>query len=272
MADDNHSRWHVRIDGETFGPLSSAELRDLAGRGGISPATPVSKDGVRWVPAGKVRGLPFRDAVPGMAVVAPAADPACPPALPAPITAGTVALVAVLTALTVSILGCGLFGLLIPPENSPVVAAAAAVPIEPAPAASAGPTPEQLRSERTLAYWEGMRQSLLSETKVEPAAARRIAVRLRALPASGVDPDAIECCLALAGLLEDASALRGRLVGGEFFTEAIVRAANGDPWGASADFLADDKELRRRVEAVQRQIGDTRVVLSSRHGVEFPAF
>lgn len=47
-----------RLDGTVEGPFSSADLKDLASRGRISPADRVALDGSdRWVPATRVNGI-----------------------------------------------------------------------------------------------------------------------------------------------------------------------------------------------------------------------
>jgi hypothetical protein len=56
MAD---TKWFVQLQGRAVGPLASAQLRDLAAKGRITPHTPVSQDGKMWAVAARVRGLAF---------------------------------------------------------------------------------------------------------------------------------------------------------------------------------------------------------------------
>lgn len=54
MADE----WYYAINNAQRGPVSEAELRDLADRGQLKPGDLVWKDGMaEWVPASSVRGL-----------------------------------------------------------------------------------------------------------------------------------------------------------------------------------------------------------------------
>lgn len=50
--------WHVAIDGQEQGPVSGAQLRQMASSGRLSPTDLVWKEGMKdWVPASKVKGL-----------------------------------------------------------------------------------------------------------------------------------------------------------------------------------------------------------------------
>ena len=275
------SGWYVRLGGEAVGPLSAAELKDLAGRGGLAPDTPVSRDGVGWVPAAKVRGLALPVASPASATppTVPAVSAVRPPVPTAKPSAATVPLIIASAGATVAILGCGVLGLLFaaaPALGPAVTAGATPVPaVATVTPASVGPTPEQLRATRTLAYWRRIPEALRVESgtsaKAKAAAARAIAARLRALPAAGVDPDAIACAVATADLFEDTAAFNERTAGPGLLVEAVVRTGRGDPWGASADLLAADRELRRRAAAVGQRLAAARARLSGRYGVEFPA-
>ena len=85
------AQWFVNFCGDELGPMTSAELRELAEVGGVQPDTLVRKgvDG-NWVPAERVKGL-FSAPEPRAAIAPPPApewstslDPpvASPPALP----------------------------------------------------------------------------------------------------------------------------------------------------------------------------------------------
>lgn len=60
--------WHVRLNDEVVGPMSEAELCDLARRGGIGADTPVSQDSSRWIEAQDVPGIVFCRARPSTIV------------------------------------------------------------------------------------------------------------------------------------------------------------------------------------------------------------
>jgi hypothetical protein len=52
------SEWHYAKDNQQLGPVTSTQLRQLAGSGQIHPTDMVWKDGMPdWVPAGKIKGL-----------------------------------------------------------------------------------------------------------------------------------------------------------------------------------------------------------------------
>ncbi len=170
----------------------------------------------------------------------------------------------------ITIFGCGLLGLLVLTSGSGTEATPVMSTFAPTPVVPRGPTPEQLLAARTLAYWKSMQTTMRSERSLTPESAARIAGRLRRLAVVGVDPEAVECALALADVLDEAAALKKRVTGGQLFMEALVRTGNGDPWGASADFVADEAKLRRRADETGREIAAARARLSIRHGIEFP--
>jgi hypothetical protein len=52
------SEWHYSKNNQQLGPVTSTQLRQLAGSGQIHPTDMVWKDGMPdWVPAGKIKGL-----------------------------------------------------------------------------------------------------------------------------------------------------------------------------------------------------------------------
>lgn len=58
------TEWHYSFGGEQFGPVSAAELQELAANGCLSPNDLVWREGMSdWAPARKVRGL-FPDVLP----------------------------------------------------------------------------------------------------------------------------------------------------------------------------------------------------------------
>ena len=51
------ARWFYQISGEELGPITTAELVELARSGKLSPDDKVKKNDSKWVSASKVRGL-----------------------------------------------------------------------------------------------------------------------------------------------------------------------------------------------------------------------
>jgi hypothetical protein len=90
------SRWYVKLGGESIGPLTDTEFRELARNGSIAPETAVSSDQLAWVAAGTIQGLTFPQSP--------------PPALPIRSAQHTTRLRAATWAL-VGIGGAALFGL-----------------------------------------------------------------------------------------------------------------------------------------------------------------
>src|ERR1700722_15809345 len=51
--------WHIKLGAETIGPLTGAEIRDLALKGSVRPETRVSTNQVNWSDAASIPGLTF---------------------------------------------------------------------------------------------------------------------------------------------------------------------------------------------------------------------
>ena len=66
MREDAGDEWYYNHEGETLGPVSSAELADRARRGGLDPQSAlVWKAGMTdWLPAGEIEGLFERRTLP----------------------------------------------------------------------------------------------------------------------------------------------------------------------------------------------------------------
>src|SRR4051812_29923004 len=76
-------RWYFARNGQTFGPFSHEQLRDLARDGRLLPNDMVAYEGAnQWVPASTVQGL-FAPAAPPPAAAFTPAAPAPPVAQPA---------------------------------------------------------------------------------------------------------------------------------------------------------------------------------------------
>ena len=82
-------QWYFEHEGDHFGPMSTAQLKELAARGKIQPSDSVWKDGThKWVRASKIEGLfpsPRRDqAAESAKTQAGANAESIPQAVPAP--------------------------------------------------------------------------------------------------------------------------------------------------------------------------------------------
>lgn len=71
----SHNQWYVRIAGEVLGPMSEAELKDLARKGAIRTDTPVSPDWSNWLDAGRALDATLRPPTPRAAKVPPPVPP-----------------------------------------------------------------------------------------------------------------------------------------------------------------------------------------------------
>lgn len=136
-------------------------------------------------------------------------------------------------------------------------------------------TPDSMAG-RTLEYWKG----LLSATQKAPPESkdsttlakfyRETAVRVRRLPAAGVDADAISCGNDMATFLSNAAAFAQRNDAGSAFVESLLRGAAGDPFGKFNEVKAEHLELERQARFVDEKFQNTRTMLSSRYQLEFP--
>lgn len=68
--------WHYNQNGQHYGPVSAAELKQMAASGTLRPTDPVWKEGMaKWVPARSIKGL--------FSLMAESTTPLPPPATPA---------------------------------------------------------------------------------------------------------------------------------------------------------------------------------------------
>lgn len=262
--------WFVRLGDRVLGPLSEAELRDLALRGGVTAQTPVSQDKATWTEAAAVQGIVFGATPPRM--------PSIPtPQYPQPSPGGRFSpgwLVAGILLGGAGVLVCGLLILAIIGALSGPGETGNTFPGNvPAPA----PTRKQIVAQRTFTYWKSIaavtsrtNQSEIRTPEAMIVALRGVATQIRALPASDVDPDAVQCG-------NDTATVMGNL--GDFIeqsnspgmlVEAFLRGAAGDPFGKTAEVLDSQSAISQQVKQVQAEVDNTRATLSSRYGVEFP--
>ncbi len=245
------NRWHLKLKGHTLGPVTSSELLDLAEKGTITPETPVSPDEIKWTNAGSIHGLTFdrSDSPPSLDTTPRTSldllrqlmrtDPRATIVIGAGAAIGLVILLAALASIV---------------SLSKNVAA------------------------RTYDYWSHVSRDLQA-IRVHPPkdnqslieAFRKVATSIDALPTAGVDQDATKACLSVAALFSAKADVSETINSPTFFMEAFIRGAAGDPFGASLDGMNADNAVNRRYRDVQEQVIQTRAILSSRYGREFPA-
>jgi hypothetical protein len=246
------NQWHIRIGGETIGPLSSAELQDLADHRSITQRTPLSPDGNTWTTGGAVRGLSF-----------PVDSPPPPPPRP-PVPGGRTRIEDILTRLRSDRKAL---------IASAIIAALLLIVLVAAASRSSNGT-----ADRTYEYWSQVRQTIQAGAKIAktdqgPSTSERcrsIAAAINNLPTAGVDEEAVRACLSAAALFDRRAEINEAITSPAFLFEVFVREANGDPFGASLDALSADSALKQRVTVVREQLTRTRALLSSRYGREFP--
>jgi len=243
--------WHIKLEAHTIGPLSSNELADLADKRSITQATPVSPDKRMWIAAGSIQGLEFPQSnappFPTLAVRWSIDRIAWPKSWDRNrrVAAGIGIALAVI-----------------------ILIAFARTIVSPSYAAG----------DRTFDYWTHVRSALQSAAKTFRAedseaaveSCRKIAESIEALPTAGVDQDAVTAGLALAALFKAKADVDETISSPAFLMQAFIRGANGDPFGASLDGLNANNAVNQRSKLVREKMRQTRSILSSRYGREFP--
>jgi hypothetical protein len=74
MGTTTKTTWHISTDGSVAGPYTTQQLAALGKAGEISSGMLASKDGGKWVPVEKVKGLTVSGAMPSDRQVAYARD------------------------------------------------------------------------------------------------------------------------------------------------------------------------------------------------------
>jgi hypothetical protein len=253
-------RWYVKLGEESIGPLTGAEFRELASNGSIVPDTAVSPDQQAWTPARTVEGLTF--------------PPAPPPVGPVRTSRRTAARRNAMWTLVVLGSVVLLVTFLLMLVDTPSAS-------QPSHSSTGALTPEQQTANRTYLYWRqvsGILKTAAGTASTGVSTFRSTAASVDGLPTAGVDPDAISCALGFAALLKECADLvesenDPSTTAGEF-----VRGFYG---GWSGDFQPLIHELEGRndahkalashVKSAEQQLIQTRAILSSRYGVEFPA-
>ena len=264
--------WYVRLGDRVLGPMSEAELRDLALRGSVTAQTPVSQDKTNWTEAAAVQGIVF-------GVPPPPTPPLPSPAYSQPAIGGRFNPVWLIVGILVGGVGVVVCGFLVlvaigmlagsgEPNRGPAIENVA----------SSAPTREQIVGQKTFAYWNGIRSATVNSGQLNErtpqatvAALRGATGRLRALPAADVDPVAVQCGNDMATALGNLADFIEQSNNPGLLVEAFVRGAAGDPLGTTADVLDAQSAISQQVKQVQAEVDNARAVLSSRYGVEFPS-
>lgn len=256
--------WFLQVKGDVLGPLSHAELCDLARRGGLQSQTPVSADRATWMRADSIAGLDFSNAT-----TPPTGESQASSKL-------TLAPLLVILLVGGSIAACG--GVLL---IAIALSGATGTPED----FSGGyayqeslSSREQIIAEGTFAYWHALGQ-VLEQSKAaydsQPDAAvtiwRRATTDLRSLPTHNVDQDAVTCGLDIATVLSNLADFVEQSNSPALLVQSFLRGAAGDPFGTTADLLDAESTLHKQVQYVDEQLQRTRGILSSRYGIEFPA-
>lgn len=263
MAD---CKWYLRLQDQVLGPLPEAELCDLAARGAVTAETLVSQDKATWTRAGGLPNLVFQ---PGPQVYVPPVA-AAPPTAPGRNTTGW--LIGGIALGGVAVLACGGLAL--------VVIGALSTASGPATDGNWQATPvtqEQMVAQTTFAYWDAIRTSLApiqlpanTAPQTAVAAWRNTSAQIRSLPTAGVDPEAVQCGVDVATVLTNLADFTERSNSPAIFVEAILRGAAGDLFGPTAEMLDMQSGMQQQLQYVQTELDNTRAMLSSRYGIEFP--
>lgn len=180
------------------------------------------------------------------------------------------------------VLTCGgLFLLLVvigasePGESGPT---ASAPPVS-APSDPPPPTREQIVAQQTYEYWCGLTQIIRSvlpsdtrpDAQTMAALFRQAVAKIRALPTSDVDQDAVQCGIDAATVFANLAGYIDHENDPARLVEAFLRGAAGDPFGPAADSLSTHSALGQQLQQIAIEFDNARAILSSRYGVEFPS-
>jgi hypothetical protein len=262
------SRWYLKLGNETIGPITDAELNELAIKGNISPETPVSIDRETWAAIGTISGLATR--------FLGAVSASVPPAT----TRGAGSNIVGWAFLLGFILWCVVSTL--PGKKQPAPQSSTVVDASSKSQVHTTTAPQSQIAKRTCEYWlqVGGIMSQTSPTKdmaANIAAFRSFAGSIERLPTAGTDPDAVRWALELASVLRECAVTIESQNDPSNQADDVVR---GFYAGWSGDFQPLMREWESRSEkskavaghfkAVQQHAVETRALLSSRYGVEFP--
>lgn len=259
--------WFIRLENQVLGPMSEAEVLELAKRGGITPQTPVSMDGVRWSIAANIPQIIFGNKP------VPPSPPTVLPVHQNPSHPWTLVIGIAIGGAVVLFGGLGLLiviGLVVGKTPSKTASSP--------PNAQPALTHEQIVIQKTYSYWASLKEidardlPKNGDAQALILALRNIVQSIRALPTADVDPDAVRLGNDLATLWSNlADVLEENNDPGKI-VEAMLRGAGGDIFGPALEALDEQSAITQQIRAVQNEFANARAILSSRYGVEFPAF
>jgi hypothetical protein len=253
------TRWYVKVRNESVGPLTIDELEELIRIGSIGPQTPVSTNQADWNAGENVPCLTLSSTRSPETSVAPTHE--------VPVRASARNLIAAATAAVVVLF---VIGWASTPHET-----------QSRPSTSGSPSQQVLQAaDRTYQYWRQV-SGIFKAAAAAPngvATFRSSAAAVDELPTAGVDPDAVNCALGFAALLKECADVVQSDNDPAGTADQMLRAFYG---GWSGDFqpLVRDLESRNdahkalsgHVKSVEQQLVQTRAILGSRYGVEFPS-
>ncbi|HUQ69401.1 MAG TPA: GYF domain-containing protein [Planctomycetaceae bacterium] len=244
--------WYVRIQGQILGPLSDAELQQLARDGGLASEDAISADCVVWQPV-TVRWpqLGPRQAAPLIVTTAsPDKLSTSPAALGAVVMLGVGLLVLVL---------CCAGGIALSPSVPETPAAVAMLP-----------------GQATWDYWSAAQQVIVDAQTASQSTTQKTqgldeaASRLAQLPTVGVDADAVSVVLDCVAVLRQVTTWSQRQSDPGLLVEAFFRGAQGDLFGTALEQRQQWAVIDQNAQQVRHQAVTVRAVLSQRYGRELP--
>lgn len=139
-------------------------------------------------------------------------------------------------------------------------------------------THEQIVAQKTLAYSRRIEAAMTSISPAEKqtlqaiiAAFRRAAGQIRTLGAVDVDPNAVQCGNDVATVLGNIADFSEQSNNPGVLIESFLRGLAGDPFGKTAELLEAQSALAQQLKQVHTEVDNTRAILSSRYGIEFPS-
>jgi len=257
--------WFIQIDGRTIGPLAESELVDLAQRGAVAYDTPVSDDQISWKPAETISEVSLSTPT----RTSPRSSPSSERTAAFGIIGAGVA-VAVVGFALLCVLGV-LMSSSATQEATPeahFVANAVSSPVV---------IPPSNTPRLTLEYWGRVGTMVRSlefkgSTKQIVERLSKSANSIEQLPVVDVDPDAVQCALAVSSTLRTLAQRAERNNDPSILIETVVRGIGGDPFGKGLELMQEGREAQQMLNKLQSDIATTRAVLSQRFGLEFPTW
>ncbi len=235
-------------------------LRELVRIGSIGPQTLMSANQQDWTPVRESQSLTFDPPTPLQVPIAPRQE------IPARANAWNFIATCVVAVVVIFVIGWASTPHETQPFHSSVVGSA--------------PNKDLQVADRTFQYWKQV-SGIFREAAAASggtSAFRSCAAAVESLPTAGVDPDAVNCALGFTALLKECADLVQSENDPSATADQMLSAFYG---GWSGDFQPLVRDLESRNEAhralaahvknAEQQLIQTRAILSSRYGVEFPS-